>query len=105
MRDKIEGESVRLVGKASGGLGFGQSAGVVKLENISENRTRLSYSYSANVGGKVAAVGQRMLGTVTKLLIGQFFRGFLINAYRNVNGNNRRVSIGAVLKRLFQGRY
>ena len=104
LRDKIEGESVRLVGKASGGLGFGQGAGVVKLENIGENRTRLSYSYSANVGGKVAAVGQRMLGTVTKLLIGQFFRGF-DKRLKNVNGNSRRVSIGAVLKRLFQGRY
>ena len=104
LRDKIEGESVRLIGKASGGLGFGQGEGVVELEHISENRTRLSYSYSANVGGKVAAVGQRMLGTVTKLLIGQFFRGF-DKRLRNVNGNSRRVSIGAILKRLFQGRY
>jgi carbon monoxide dehydrogenase subunit G len=37
------------------------------------SRTRLHYDYAADVGGKVAAVGQRMLGTVTDYLIGQFF--------------------------------
>ena len=76
LRDKQPPNSVRLVGKASGALGFGEGEGKVTLEAIGDGRTRLSYSYRANVGGKVAAVGQRMLGTVTKLLIGQFFRGF-----------------------------
>jgi carbon monoxide dehydrogenase subunit G len=37
------------------------------------NGTRLTYTYSANVGGKVAAVGQRLLGTVTRVLIAEFF--------------------------------
>ena len=46
------------------------------LKDLGNGKTRLAYSYQANVGGKVAAVGQRMLGTVTRLLIGQFFRGF-----------------------------
>ena len=64
------------MGKASGALGFGQGEGNVTLEAVGDCRARLTYSYRANVGGKVAAVGQRMLGTVTKLLIGQFFRGF-----------------------------
>lgn len=76
LKDKVEPQSVRLVGKASGALGFGEGEGRVTLEDLGNGRTRLSYSYRANVGGKVAAVGQRMLGTVTKLLIGQFFRGF-----------------------------
>ena len=76
LKDKIEPQSVRLVGKASGALGFGEGEGRVTLEDLGNGKTRLSYSYRANVGGKVAAVGQRMLGTVTKLLIGQFFRGF-----------------------------
>ena len=76
LRNKIEPKSVRLVGKAAGALGFGAGEGRVTLEPLGDGRTRLSYSYRANVGGKVAAVGQRMLGTVTKILIGQFFRGF-----------------------------
>src|SRR2546427_543200 len=36
-------------------------------------RTRLEYRYEADIGGKVAAVGQRMLGSVMRYLIAQFF--------------------------------
>jgi len=92
LRDKIEGESISLVGRASGGLGYGQGEGRVALKAINDNRTRLSYEYTANVGGKVAAVGQRMLGTVTKLLIAQFFKGF-----------DRRLKVGRENERSFDG--
>lgn len=73
MRDKMEGSSVRLVGKASGALGFGSGSGLVTLRGEPDGRTRLEYRYEADVGGKVAAVGQRMLGTVTRYLVSQFF--------------------------------
>ena len=73
MRDKQEGRSVRLVGKASGALGFGAGSGLVTLQAEPDGCTRLCYEYEADVGGKVAAVGQRMLGTVTRYLIKQFF--------------------------------
>jgi 2-furoyl-CoA dehydrogenase large subunit len=45
---------------------------MVRLEPA-DGGTRLSYSYRADVGGKVAAVGQRLLGTVTRVLIAEFF--------------------------------
>ena len=76
LQDKVPPRSVRLIGKASGALGFGSGEGLVSLRPLEDGRTELAYSYQANVGGKVAAVGQRMLGTVTRLLISQFFRGF-----------------------------
>jgi 2-furoyl-CoA dehydrogenase large subunit len=71
--DKNEPHSVRLVGTASGALGFGTGSGLVSLSAEPDGRTRLRYEFAADVGGKVAAVGQRMLGTVTRYLIGQFF--------------------------------
>ena len=74
LRDKREGQSVRLLGKASGALGFGSGSGFVTLTAQADGRTRLTYRYEAEVGGKVAAVGQRMLGSVMRLLIAQFFR-------------------------------
>jgi len=74
MRDVNEGSSVRLVGSASGALGFGQGSGLVRLQSEAHGRTRLTYDYEADIGGKVAAVGQRMLGTVMRYLIAQFFR-------------------------------
>jgi carbon monoxide dehydrogenase subunit G len=45
----------------------------VNLQPEADGRTRLEYHYEAQLGGKVAAVGQRMLGSVMRYLIGQFF--------------------------------
>jgi len=74
LKDKKEPASIRLIGRAEGALGFGSGEGRVTLA-ASGGGTRLAYDYSADVGGKVAAVGSRMLGAVTRVLIGQFFRG------------------------------
>jgi 2-furoyl-CoA dehydrogenase large subunit len=75
IKDKRELESLRFVGRAHGGLGFGDGIGWVTLHPAGDG-TRLAYRYQARVGGKVASVGSRMLGTVTRILISQFFRGF-----------------------------
>jgi 2-furoyl-CoA dehydrogenase large subunit len=72
LKDKQEPVSVRLVGKATGALGFGAGQGVVTLAP-QDGGTRLTYSYGADVGGKLAAVGQRLLGTVMRVLIAEFF--------------------------------
>jgi 2-furoyl-CoA dehydrogenase large subunit len=64
--------SLRLVGRARGAMGWGMGEAEVALEP-GEDGTVLSYRYAADVGGKVAAVGQRMLGTVTRALIARFF--------------------------------
>lgn len=74
MRDKREPASLRLLGKASGALGYGSGEGFVTLSAEADGRTRLHYRYEASIGGKVAGFGQRMLGTVTRLLIAEFFR-------------------------------
>src|SRR5262249_8690113 len=73
LRDKREGSSVRLVGKASGALGFGSGSGFESLRPEGGGRTRLEYRYEADIGGKLAAIGQRMLGSVIRYLIAQFF--------------------------------
>jgi 2-furoyl-CoA dehydrogenase large subunit len=76
LTNKREPHAVRLAGRASGALGFGSGEGDVTLAPLPDGGTRLTYRYGADVGGKVAAVGQRMLGTVTRLLIAEFFRSF-----------------------------
>jgi 2-furoyl-CoA dehydrogenase large subunit len=72
LKDKREPTSLRLVGKATGALGFGSGEGLVTLAPEGDD-TRLTYAYRADVGGKVAAVGQRLLGTVTRVLIAELF--------------------------------
>ena len=73
LRDKMEKTSLRLVGKAFGPLGFGSGSGFVILRPEAGGHTQLEYRYEAEIGGKVAAVGQRMLGSVIRYLIAQFF--------------------------------
>jgi 2-furoyl-CoA dehydrogenase large subunit len=74
LTDKHEPHALRLIGRASGALGHGVGEGDVTLAATPDGGTRLSYRYRADIGGKVAAVGQRMLGTVTRLLTAEFFR-------------------------------
>lgn len=67
--------SMRMEFVAQGRLGNGRGTALVDLAPEGEG-TRLSYRYGADVGGTVAAVGNRMLGSVTGVLIGQFFKAF-----------------------------
>ncbi len=67
--------SMRMEFVAQGRLGNGRGSALVDLAPEGEG-TRLSYRYGADVGGTVAAVGNRMLGSVTGVLIGQFFKAF-----------------------------
>src|SRR5262249_3948540 len=75
LRDKREENSLRLVGKASGALGFGSGSGLVSLRPEAGGRTRVEDRSEADVGGTCAAVGPRMLGSVMRYLIAQFFHG------------------------------
>ncbi|BAD74263.1 hypothetical conserved protein (plasmid) [Geobacillus kaustophilus HTA426] len=64
----------KLLVNGEGGPGFVNAEGVIDLTPINDECTQLTYTYSAEVGGKVAAIGQRMLGGVAKLLISDFFK-------------------------------
>ncbi|HLL29134.1 MAG TPA: molybdopterin cofactor-binding domain-containing protein [Xanthobacteraceae bacterium] len=67
--------AVTLSGEATGALGFGRGQGRVTL-TPEESGTRISYSYEAEIGGKVAAVGGRLLDGAARLIIRQFFAAF-----------------------------
>lgn len=63
-----------LVVQGSGTPGFVDAEGTIEFVSIDEEKTLVNYSYTAKVGGKVAAIGQRMLGGVSKLIINDFFK-------------------------------
>ncbi len=63
-----------LIVKGEGGPGSVEATADITLTGESENTTVLTYSYEAEVGGKVAMIGQRMLGGVAKLIIKDFFK-------------------------------
>lgn len=64
--------SLRLAGQGSSSLGTGAGSGTVRLE-ATERGTRLHYDYAAQVGGKVAAVGSRMLEGAARIILAQLF--------------------------------
>lgn len=57
----------------SGGAGFMKGEGTVDLEAEGDG-TALKWVGDLQIGGLIAGVGQRMLGGVGKMLIGQFFK-------------------------------
>jgi 2-furoyl-CoA dehydrogenase large subunit len=64
--------SLRLSGSGESSVGTGAGQGVVRLTAI-DTGTRLHYEYQAQVGGKVAMVGSRMLEGASRIIIGQLF--------------------------------
>ncbi len=69
-------DSYSLKVAAKGGVGFidGQGDFVLTPADDNGDHTKLSYTGQAQVGGKIAGVGQRLLQGGANLIIGQFFR-------------------------------
>lgn len=64
--------SLRLAGSGRSSLGTGAGGGLVMLQ-ATPTGTRLSYDYSAQVGGKAAMVGSRMLEGAARIIVAQLF--------------------------------
>ena len=67
-------ESYTLKMSARGGVGFVDGEGHFILAPEGSNATLLRYTGKANVGGKIAGVGQRVLHAGANMVIGQFFK-------------------------------
>tara|TARA_R110002110_G_scaffold404453_1_gene622768 strand:- start:6206 stop:9190 length:2985 start_codon:yes stop_codon:yes gene_type:complete len=65
--------AVTLSGQAVGALGTGGGHGRITLTDT-EDGTEIAYRYEAEIGGKVASVGGRLLDGAAKVVIGEFFR-------------------------------
>jgi carbon monoxide dehydrogenase subunit G len=74
--DRIEGKSLKISGEGKGGpAGFAKGGAAVTLEPI-EGGTRLSYEVEANVGGKIAQLGSRIIDGFAKKMADEFFTRF-----------------------------
>ena len=74
--DRIEGESLTLTGEGKGGAaGFAKGGAAVRLEDA-EGGTRLIYDVEANVGGKLAQLGSRIIDGFAKKMADEFFSRF-----------------------------
>jgi uncharacterized protein len=76
LSDIIEGKSLKISGEGKGGVaGFAKGGANVSFEPM-EGGTRLTYEAEANVGGKIAQLGSRIIDSFAKKLADEFFTRF-----------------------------
>jgi carbon monoxide dehydrogenase subunit G len=76
LSDMIENESLKMTGEGKGGpAGFAKGGANVRLE-ADGDATILHYEVEANVGGKLAQLGSRIIDGFAKKMADQFFANF-----------------------------
>lgn len=76
LTDITPGQAVTISGEGKGGpAGFAKGGAKVTLEAMGDG-TRLTYAVDANVGGKIAQLGSRIIDGFSKKLADQFFENF-----------------------------
>lgn len=70
-------DSFSLVGQGNGGAaGHAKGGADVTLEEITPETTKLTYEAKADIGGKLAQLGSRLIQSTAKKLAGKFFTSF-----------------------------
>lgn len=76
LSDMVPGQGLTITGEGKGGpAGFAKGGARVTMEAI-EGGTRLSYDVQANVGGKLAQLGSRIIDGFAKKMADEFFARF-----------------------------
>lgn len=77
LQNVVAGESYTISGEGKGGVaGFAKGAADVWLTDV-EGGTELAYKVDAQVGGKLAQLGNRIIGGFAKGMADKFFEGFV----------------------------
>jgi hypothetical protein len=69
--DEVPPESYTLIVEGKGAPGFAQGTGQVELIEHEEGKTLMLYDGEMQVGGRIAGVGQRLIDTASRSMIGQ----------------------------------
>ncbi|MBS3978788.1 MAG: carbon monoxide dehydrogenase subunit G [Rhodobacteraceae bacterium] len=76
LSDIVEGRSLKISGEGKGGVaGFARGGATVNFEPMAGG-TRLTYEAEANVGGKIAQLGSRIIDSFARKLADEFFTRF-----------------------------
>ncbi len=78
-------ESFRLIVEGAGKIGFMKGDGLLRLSE-SDGATRVAYEGDVQVGGTIAAVGQRLIDTTARMLIKRFFDRLASEATMSAGG-------------------
>ncbi|MDX2203588.1 MAG: molybdopterin cofactor-binding domain-containing protein [Hyphomicrobiaceae bacterium] len=87
LSDLVEHRSARLEGRAIGALGAAHGEGLIRLTAGADGGTLIAYEYDAQIGGKAASIGGRLLDGAARIVIRQFFEALS----RRVGGAQRPI--------------
>lgn len=77
LSDIVEGRSLRISGEGQGGVaGYARGGANVTMAPAEGGGTTLTYEVDANVGGKIAQLGNRIIDGFARTMAGQFFDRF-----------------------------
>lgn len=66
-----------ITGEGKGGVaGFAKGGATVRLSDTGDSATKLSYDVDAQVGGKLAQIGSRLIDSTAKKMAADFFKKF-----------------------------
>jgi carbon monoxide dehydrogenase subunit G len=81
-------QTYTIVFEGQGGVaGFGKGSARVTLEPEDTENTKLTYTASAQVGGKLAQIGSRLVDGAARKLAGEFFKRFIAQVSGNGDGD------------------
>lgn len=87
--DKVDQESYNMAVDGKGAPGFVKATGGINLSDADDSKTHMAYTGDAKVGGKIASVGQRLIDTSAKAIIGQSLDA--LNEYLKVEAAKQTV--------------
>jgi uncharacterized protein len=100
LKDLNPPNSYKITGSGNSPVGFASGEASVNLEN-NEGGTKLIYHVEANVGGKIAQVGSRLIDMTAKKMADIFFGKFskLIEPQSKIIESNNKIEDHALLKK------
>jgi carbon monoxide dehydrogenase subunit G len=78
LSDMVEPKSYKMVVDGKGSTGFVKATATIALESVGTG-TKVTYDAEAQVGGKIASVGQRLVETSAKAIVKQSLEGLAEN--------------------------
>ena len=78
LKDKVEPQSYTMIVDGRGAPGFVKATAMVKLQPEGEG-TRVFYDTDAQIGGKIASVGQRLIEASARAIVAQSLEGLHTN--------------------------
>jgi carbon monoxide dehydrogenase subunit G len=77
LSERVEMCGYQIAGQGEGGIaGFGKMSATVTLADTDAGDTLLNYVALAQVGGKLAQIGSRLVGSVANKMADEFFERF-----------------------------